>query len=121
GEITPADLPQYWDELMQKYLNLSTKGNYKNGVMQDVHWTIGAFGYFPAYSLGRLIGAQIFAAFIKDHPQFFNEIKQGNFSTLVQWLKQHVYSQAAFLPTQDLLVKITGETLDPSYFIRLFD
>ncbi len=118
AEITVQDLPGCWDELMQKYLGLSTKENDQDGVMQDVHWPAGAFGYFPAYTLGRLIAAQLFATFIKAEPNFYAELKQGNFQSLHRWLQKNVYAYAASLPTNDLLVQVTGKALDSDYFIR---
>ena len=116
-EIEVEDLPACWNEGMQNYLGLTTEGNDKDGVMQDVHWMLGAFGYFPAYTLGRLIAAQLFATFIKDNPDFYVELKQGNFSTLHNWLSVNVYSHAASLTTDNLLVKVTGKSLDSDYFI----
>lgn len=118
NEINVSDLPAYWDELMKQYLGISTKGNYKDGVMQDVHWPSGAFGYFPAYTLGRLIAAQLFSTFITAHPDFFESVKQGNFQALNEWLSKNIYSQASSLKTDDLLLKVTGKTLDSSYFIK---
>ena len=118
GEITINDLPARWNELMLKYLGISTLGNDANGVMQDVHWPSGAFGYFPAYTLGRMIASQLFASFIKKHPHFFNEIKKGNFQLLHSWLSANVYKQASSLSTDALLNKLTGETLNPEYFIK---
>ncbi len=116
-EITLKDLPTRWDELMRSYLGLSTKGNDKDGVMQDVHWPSGAFGYFPAYTLGRLMAAQFFATFLRQNPQFFAEAAKGNFSGLVNWLHKNIHSQASVLPTEDLLKKVTGESLNSKYFL----
>lgn len=118
GELGVEDLPAYWNECMQTYLGISTQGNDKDGVMQDVHWPLGAFGYFPAYTLGRLIAAQLFATFMKTHPDFYTELKQGNFTSLHHWLHTNVYSHAASLSTNDLLIKVTGKTLDSNYFIQ---
>ncbi len=53
GEIEVDDIPSLWDEKMQHWLGLSTTGNYRDGCMQDIHWTDGGFGYFPSYTLGR--------------------------------------------------------------------
>jgi len=117
-EIEVKDLPGFWDEGMKSYLSLSTRGNDKDGVMQDVHWPLGAFGYFPAYTLGRLIAAQLFASFIKSHSNFYAELKLGNFTSLHNWLSANVYSHAASLSTNDLLLKVTGKTLDSNYFIK---
>jgi carboxypeptidase Taq len=118
GEITIYDLPARWDELLQKYLGLSTKNNDQDGVMQDVHWPSGAFGYFPAYTLGRLIAAQLFATFIKTHANFMENVQQGNFKLLRNWLHENIHSQASLLPTDNLLEKVTGEKLNPEYFIK---
>jgi carboxypeptidase Taq len=117
-EVLVEDLPACWDELMQNYLGLSTKNNYQDGVMQDVHWPAGAFGYFPAYTLGRLIAAQLFATFIQSHPQFYAELKQGKFQSLHNWLQKNIYAHAASLPTNDLLMKVTGEPLNSVHFIQ---
>ena len=68
GEIEPEDIPALWDEKMQALLGLDTRGNYKDGCMQDVHWTEGAFGYFPSYTLGAMYAAQWFAAMRRATP-----------------------------------------------------
>ncbi|HEY7865828.1 MAG TPA: carboxypeptidase M32, partial [Psychromonas sp.] len=65
GKINYADIPELWDLKMQQYLGLSTAGNYKNGCMQDIHWTDGAFGYFPSYTLGAMYAAQFMTAMKK--------------------------------------------------------
>jgi carboxypeptidase Taq len=117
GTLPVADLPSYWNTLMTQYLGISTENDYQNGVMQDVHWPAGAFGYFPAYTLGRLIGAQFFSSFLSSHPQFFEQLKQGNFQTLRQWLQHHIYSQGSALSTEDLVRQVTGKSLDAGYFV----
>lgn len=118
GEINIKDLPRYWDELMTQYLGVSTKGNDQNGVMQDVHWTGGIFGYFPAYTLGRLIAAQLFATYKSIRPQYKDDIKEGNFQPLKDWLKLNVYDYASSLSTRDWLVKVTGKDLEVSDFVN---
>ena len=118
GELTIADLPAYWDEGMTRYLGISTKDNFKDGVMQDVHWPCGLFGYFPSYSLGRLISAQLFATFLQSYPEFFEDVGNGNFQSLRNWLHVNVYAYGSALSTSDLLMKVTGEELDPDYFIN---
>ncbi len=117
-EITIEELPVYWDEFMRNNLNLSTRGNDKEGVMQDVHWPSGAFGYFPAYTLGRLIAAQLFNTFIQAEPRFYAELEHGNFVSLHHWLQKNVYQYAASLPTHDFLLKVTGEALNVKYFLE---
>lgn len=118
GELAIKDLPARWNELMTDYLGLSTLGNDKNGVMQDVHWPAGAFGYFPAYTLGRMIAAQLFATFEKSHPRFHDEVKQGNFVTLRNWLKKQVHEKASSVSVNELLTEVTGEPLNSAYFVE---
>ncbi len=113
-----ADLPAAWDEKMQSYLGISTKNNYKDGVMQDVHWASGAIGYFPAYTFGSLIAAQLFASAKHAHPALLSEIAHGNFVTLFNWLNQHVHSRGASVSFDHLLQDATGETLNPQFFIQ---
>lgn len=117
GALMVKDLPECWHAMMQQYLNLSTLGNDQNGVMQDVHWPSGAFGYFPAYTLGRLISAQLFASFLATQPHFEAELAQGNFQSLNTWLQKNVYAYASSLGTNDFLIKVTGKPLDAGYFI----
>lgn len=117
-EIKINDLPAYWNESMTHSFGISTVNNFKEGVMQDVHWPAGAFGYFPAYTLGRLIAAQLFACYQQVQPNYMDNIKQGNFHALKKWLQENVYAYASSLSTNDLLVKVTGKSLDSSYFIN---
>jgi carboxypeptidase Taq len=118
GEIKIRDLPQYWNELMVKYLGISTLNNDKDGVMQDVHWSSGAFGYFPAYTLGRLIASQLFQTCLGKNPHLFDQIRRGDFGSLKSWLSDNVYSYASSLSTTDFLKKVTGEVLNPNYFVN---
>jgi carboxypeptidase Taq len=118
NDITIKDLPARWNELMLKYLNISTLGNDNDGLMQDVHWPSGAFGYFPSYTLGRMIAAQLFSQFLKTQPNFFTHVQSGDFSLLHSWLREHVYDYASSVSTDDLLIKVTGEPLNPLYFVE---
>jgi carboxypeptidase Taq len=115
--ITIEDLPEAWNEMMQNYFNLNTDGNFSDGVMQDVHWPSGAFGYFPAYTLGRLIAAQLFATMEKHIPDIDHHIEQGDLNILFSWLNKNLHSQGQLIDTSTLLEKITGETLNSKHFI----
>jgi len=117
-EITVEELPGVWDELMTRYLNLSTKNNFRNGVMQDVHWPAGLFGYFPAYTLGSLIAAQLYAKITSTYPEISPQLRQGDFSSLFGWLKQHIYSRALSVDLHQLLLDTTGSKLDPKFFLK---
>lgn len=121
GQIDITDLPEVWHSYMQQFFQLSTKGNDKDGVMQDVHWPAGIFGYFPSYTLGTLIAAQLFQTMLQANPGIPAEIAQGNFSTLFTWLQQHIHSRASSVDVDTLLRDATGETLNPDYFLQSVD
>lgn len=116
GEIDVDDIPALWDEKMQTYLGLSTKGNYRNGCMQDIHWTDGSFGYFPSYTLGAMYAAQLFAAARKALPGLDEAIAAGNFSALFDWLRQNIWQHGSRFSTSQLIQRATGEDLNSDYF-----
>lgn len=121
NDISIADLPDAWDSAMQCYLGLSTKDEYRNGVMQDVHWPSGVFGYFPAYTLGSIIAAQLFVSAKKANADLMDDISRGDFSTLFAWLGKHVHSRASSVSVEQLLIDATGETLNADHFLNHFN
>jgi carboxypeptidase Taq len=118
GALSVQQLPAAWDAEMQRYLGITTAGNDRDGCLQDVHWPSGAFGYFPLYSLGAMVAAQLFAQIQKEHPTLDQEVATGNFNSLNAWLLRHVWSRASSVSTQTLLRDATGEELNPSHFQR---
>lgn len=118
GKLRVKDLPEAWNAAMQNTLQLSTKNNYKDGVMQDVHWPAGIFGYFPAYTLGSLTAAQMFASAKKQHPEMLTQLSQGNFTALFDWLGKNVHQRASSVTYKQLMQDATGEALTPKYFIN---
>jgi carboxypeptidase Taq len=97
-------------------LGLSTKDNFRNGCMQDIHWTDGAFGYFPSYTLGAMYAAQLFNAAKLALPQLESDIAEGNFSALFDWLRQNIWQHGSRFTTSELIINATGEDLNPLYF-----
>ena len=116
GEIEVDDIPALWDEKMQQSLGIDTRGNYRDGCMQDIHWTDGAFGYFPTYTLGAMYAAQLFQAVKRAIPQVDELILNGELQQVFDWLQQNIWQHGSRFPTQQLLVNATGETLKPHYF-----
>jgi carboxypeptidase Taq len=116
GTLSVADLPEAWDARMQAWFGLSTKDNYKDGCMQDVHWPSGAFGYFPSYTLGALLAAQLFAAAAREMPTLRRDIAQGSLTALNAWLGARVWSKASSVGTDALVREATGEPLSAKYF-----
>lgn len=116
SKIHSRDLPEIWDLKMTEYLGLSTRGNDRDGCMQDMHWAAGAFGYFPSYALGTLTAAQINAHMLRTRPRFEDDLKKGDLSSINHWLKTNIWSQGSFESTNDLLLRSTGESLNPQHF-----
>ncbi|ORM70040.1 carboxypeptidase M32 [Pantoea rwandensis] len=116
GEIEVDDIPALWDEKMQQSLGIDTRGNYRDGCMQDIHWTDGAFGYFPTYTLGAMYAAQLFQAVKRAIPQVDDLILNGELQPVFDWLQQNIWQHGSRFPTETLLVNATGEKLNPHYF-----
>ncbi|WP_312979333.1 carboxypeptidase M32 [Atlantibacter sp.] len=116
GEIEVNDIPALWDEKMQHWLGLSTRGDYRNGCMQDIHWTDGGFGYFPSYTLGAMYAAQLFHAARRALPTLNQDIASGDFNALFDWLRQNIWQHGSRFTTAQLVVNATGEDLNPHYF-----
>jgi carboxypeptidase Taq len=116
GDIEVKDLPRIWNEKMEDYLGISPPTD-KLGVLQDVHWSQGSFGYFPSYSLGNLYAAQILNALLKEMPDFYENVRNGEFSTIREWLRAKIHRYGKLYTPQELIVKVTGEELNAKYLV----
>ena len=115
NELAINDLPGAWNELMEKLLGIRP-GDDIDGVMQDVHWPAGLFGYFPTYSLGALASAQIFAAAQRDDADILPGLGRGDFAPLFTWLDSNIRSQGCRYMPDELIEKATGSGLDSVAF-----
>ncbi len=116
GRLEVVDLPEAWDAKMTAYLGLSTLDNPADGPMQDVHWPSGAFGYFPSYTLGAMIAAQMWSALKRVLPDADDRIAAGEFSAINDWRRDNVWSQGSMWSTPELIQKATGEPLNAAHF-----
>lgn len=110
-----SELPGVWNEKMQAYLGLKTLGDDKDGCMQDVHWPSGAWGYFPAYTFGAVIAAQLFATIGKLRPKLRGEISHGDFSGMQNWLRENIWQQGSRLDTLQLVEQASGPLAADSF------
>ncbi len=117
GRLEAADLPEAWDARMRDYLGLSTIDNPADGLMQDVHWPNGAFGYFPSYTLGALMAAQQWAAIERAIPNVQDDIAAGRFDAVNDWRRDNIWTQASLYSTPELIERATGEKLNAAHFI----
>ena len=116
GRLSVDDLPKAWNTKYRDYLGVEPK-SYREGVLQDSHWGSGLFGYFPSYALGNLYGAQILNKIKQDIPTYDDEVKKGNFKVITKWLNEHIHRYGKLYTPSELIVKVTGEELNPKYFL----
>ncbi len=116
-EIKVKDLPALWNEKVKEYLFITPR-NDAEGVLQDIHWSGGDFGYFPSYALGNLYSAQFYNKAKNDISDLENEISNGNVKVFVQWLKNNIHKWGKIYTPEELVEKVTGESLNPDYFIN---
>ncbi|MFN2353676.1 MAG: carboxypeptidase M32 [Desulfopila sp.] len=118
GSIAPDHIPELWDEKMLHYLGLSTAGNYRDGCMQDIHWTDGSFGYFPSYTMGALNAAQLFTAIRNEHGDWQDQLARGEIHFIRHWLQKHIWSVASSMDAQQILEHATGQGTNPDFFLN---
>jgi carboxypeptidase Taq len=117
GTLSVDDLPAAWDEGMQRLLGIEVPGP-ADGVLQDVHWSTGLLGYFPTYTLGNLVAAQLWERLTEDLPDVDDLLERGDFAPVREWLREHVHSHGRKFPPRELLRRITGQDLQVEPFLR---
>jgi len=117
GELAVDDLPQVWNRLSQEMLGL-TPPNDAKGVLQDIHWSGGAFGYFPSYCLGNMIAAQLWYKAAGELPGLESDFSAGRFGRLLTWLRRSIHEQGRRFDTREIVERVTGEPLSPRYLLR---
>ncbi|HMB92023.1 MAG TPA: carboxypeptidase M32 [Rhodothermales bacterium] len=110
GRVSIEDLPDLWNTRMEQYLGLRPDTN-ADGVLQDIHWSLGALGYFPTYALGNLMSAQLFDQARQDLPNLEDQIAAGQFDSLLHWLRTHIHHHGRKIEALDLLKQVTNEEL----------
>lgn len=115
GKLQPKDLPKTWNKRYKKYLGLTVK-NDAQGVLQDIHWSMGSFGYFPTYALGSAYAAQIYAEMDKEID--VDELIRNNEITKInQWLKEHIHQFGKLKTPKELMLIATKKPFDPNYYV----
>lgn len=116
GQAEAEDIPALWDAQMQELLGLDTRGNHKDGALQDAHWSWGMFGYFPCYTLGAMYAAQWFATMRRLTPDLDQRIGRGDLQPVIGWLRQHIWTPASLWTTDELAQRASGEVLNPAHY-----
>ncbi len=115
GTLSTKELPEAWNALYKEYLGVDVP-NDTQGVMQDVHWPSGMFGYFPSYALGSAYASQILHAMKKDI-DFDALLAKGDIAPITKWLNDHIHQYGSLYDPGELLEMATGEKFDPSYYV----
>jgi carboxypeptidase Taq len=116
GDLDVSDVPQVWNEKMEEYLGVRPD-NDAEGCLQDIHWTHGNFGYFPTYSLGSLLAAQLNTTVREEFHDFDEQIERGEFEPLHGWLNEQVHEHGCRYTTPALIERATGESLSATHFL----
>ncbi len=116
GTLAVHDLPAAWRAASRELIGLEPAKD-SEGVLQDVHWSDGAFGYFPSYCLGNMIAAQLWARVRTLRPQWEDDFARGDFAWLLGWLRQNIHAQGRRFGTLELVRRVTGEDLSPRFLM----
>lgn len=120
NRVQPDDLPELWNEKMQSYLGIVPEQD-AEGVLQDVHWSMGAFGYFPTYTLGNLYAVQFFEQAKQELPQLEEHIAAGQLVPLRRWLEQKIHRWGRMFTPDHLARRVTGKGVSPEPFLRYLE
>ncbi|HUO07757.1 MAG TPA: carboxypeptidase M32 [Phycisphaerae bacterium] len=116
-KLSVQDAPQRWNEKMRQSLGITPPTD-REGILQDVHWSGGGIGYFPTYSLGNILAAQLFQSAKKDLPSLMPDIQSANFAPLYSWLKTHVHHHGRKYPPAQLIPLATGQPLTTEPYLH---
>lgn len=117
GELDVATIPQKWNSFMKERLDVDVEDD-ASGVLQDIHWSFGAVGYFPSYTLGAIMAAHIFTAAVDKLPGLSEQISKGEFAPLREWLRTEIHEVGStYASPDDLLRAVTGDGIDPKPFL----
>ncbi len=120
GNLKVRDIPEAWNAKMKDYLGIEPKNN-SEGCLQDIHWAMGAFGYFPTYALGNLYAAHLFETFAKENPTWEKQVAKGEMGFVREWLQQKIYRHGRRFTTLELLKDATGHEFSEQAYLNYLD
>ena len=116
GTCNVSELPNLWNRKYEEYLGITPKSS-AEGILQDIHWSMADFGYFPSYAIGSAVAAQIYN-YMEQQIPLADYLKSGNMVPIREYLRDNIHKYGAVYPTNELLKKMTGEEFNPDYYIR---
>lgn len=120
GRLDPADAPAAWREKSRELLGIVPDTD-ATGVLQDVHWSMGAFGYFPTYALGNLYAAQFLSVMERDMPEMWEEVRRGDTAGILAWLRERIHRHGKARTAGELVQSIAGGPLDPEPYLAYLE
>jgi carboxypeptidase Taq len=120
GTMKVKDLPEVWGEKMREYLGIVPRSD-AEGCLQDIHWSMGAMGYFPTYTLGNIYAAQLFSTFAKDHPDWEEKVGSGELHFIRQWMQEKIHRWGRRYTPTELIRHATGSGLSELPYIAYLE
>ena len=117
NKIAVKDLPEAWNSRMKDYLGIVPPDD-AHGVLQDIHWSGGSLGYFSTYALGNLVSAQLWEKFRAVNPDVDEQIRRGDFSGLLSWLRVKIHQHGRKYEPQELVKRVSGSPINAEPYIR---
>jgi len=114
--IKVEDLPSLWNAKMKEYVGYEPQ-NDAEGVLQDVHWSEGLFGYFPSYTIGNILSVQFFRKALEEIPDLYDQFARGEFAPLREWMRTRIHVHGAKFFPEELTMKVAGEPINPRPFL----
>jgi carboxypeptidase Taq len=120
GDIAVADAPDLWNTKMREYLGVSP-ADASNGILQDMHWSVGLFGYFATYTIGNVISVQLWNSFRAREPDCDAQIRRGDFSRLRLWLQDQIHRHGRSYQPREIVQRVTGSAIDSGPYLDYLD
>lgn len=117
GTLKTKEIPERWNSCMKTLLGIVPPTD-REGCLQDIHWAMGGFGYFPTYTLGNIYAAQFFTVFEKQYPDWQERVRQGEFEFIKEWHRQEVHRHGRRYTSRELVKKITGSDVTSEPYVR---
>ncbi len=117
GKLKTIDLPEAWNAKSKEYLGIVPQTD-ALGVLQDIHWSAGLMGYFPTYSIGTILSAQLYDKAVEKHPSIPAEMEQGKFDSLLGWMRENIHQHGRKYEPKEMVQRATGEPLQARSYMN---
>ncbi|RLF51992.1 MAG: carboxypeptidase M32, partial [Thermoplasmata archaeon] len=116
-KISVSELPVLWNEKIDELLGVTPK-NDREGVLQDMHWSNGSFGYFPTYIIGTIYASQLFKTLTEENNNVLDEIEKAEFVNILNWLRENIHKYGRLMTADEIIKNVCGEGLNSKVFVN---